>query len=204
MINIEIKPLTPALSADYLEYFDNHAFSDNVEWSCCYCTYFHMNKESEQQMSNEVKADGGNDALHSALRGTAECFVADGTLQGYLAYIDSIPVGFCNANDKTAFARHINDTVSENNERTKAVACFVIAPKHRGQGVATALLARVISDAEAEGYSAVEGYPMLNQTTDAGNFSGPIRLYEKAGFVEVMRLDDRVVMRKSLSTGEAR
>lgn len=198
MNNIEIKPLTPALSADYFEFFDNRAFSDNAEWSCCYCTYFHMNKESERQVGDEVKADGGNDALRHALRSRAERFITDGTLHGYLAFADSIPIGFCNANDKTAFARHINDMISENNERTKAVACFVIAPEYRGQGVATALLERAISDAKAEGYSSVEGYPKLNETSNADNFSGPIRLYDKAGFVEVVRLDDRVVMRRSL------
>lgn len=198
MNNIVIKPLTHALSADYFDFFDNRAFSDNADWSCCYCTYFHMNKESERQVGDEVKADGGKDALRRALRSRAERFITDGTLRGYLAFAGSISIGFCNTNSKTAFSRHINEMNTENNERTKAVACFVIAPEYRGQGVATALLERVISDAKAEGYIAVEGYPKLNETSNAYNFSGPIRLYEKAGFVEVVRLDDRVVMRMSL------
>jgi GNAT superfamily N-acetyltransferase len=134
--NITIKPLSPELAADYFDFFDNRAFSDNAEWSCCYCTYFHMNEESEREVGDAVKADGGKDALRRALRSSAERLIAENTLHGYLAYADGIPVGFCNANDKAAYARHIND-ISGDGGRTKAVACFVIAPKYRGQGVAT-------------------------------------------------------------------
>lgn len=137
MSNIEIKPLTPVLATDYFDFFDNRAFSDNTEWSCCYCTYFHMNKESEQQVSDEVKATGDSDSLRHALRSRAERFIAESTLHGYLAYADGVSIGFCNANDKSAYAWHINDLVPENSERIKAVACFVIAPEYRGQGVAT-------------------------------------------------------------------
>jgi GNAT superfamily N-acetyltransferase len=195
MNNISIKPLTPALAADYFDFFDNRAFSDNAEWSCCYCTYFHMNEASEREVGAEVKADGGSNALRRALRSRAERFITEDILQGYLAYADGVPIGFCNANDKTAYARHINDTISECSGRTKAVACFVIAPEYRGQGVATALLERVVSDAKAAGYQAVEGYPKLNETSNAFNYTGPERLYEKAGFVKISLLDDRAVMR---------
>ncbi|MDR3119839.1 MAG: GNAT family N-acetyltransferase [Clostridiales bacterium] len=194
--NITIKPLTPDLAADYFDFFDNRAFSDNVEWSCCYCTYFHMNEESEREVDDEVKADGGSDALRRALRSRAERFIAECTLHGYLAYADGVPIGFCNANDKSAYARHINEMALDDGGRTKAAACFVIAPNYRGQGVATALLARVVSDAKAAGYNAVEGYPKRNETGDAFNFTGPERLYEKAGFTETARLDDRAVVRK--------
>ncbi|MDR1298888.1 MAG: GNAT family N-acetyltransferase [Oscillospiraceae bacterium] len=135
--NIVIKPLMPALASDYFDFFDNRAFSDNAEWSCCYCTYFHMDKESERQVGDEVKADGGHDALRRALRSRAERFIDTGTLHGYLAYVGGIPIGFCNANDKSAYIRHINDTIPENSEHAKAVTCFVIAPEYRGQGVAT-------------------------------------------------------------------
>jgi len=138
-MNLEIKPLTPALAVDFFEFFENRAFSDNAEWSCCYCTYFHMNGESEREVGDEVKVDGGSNTLRRVLRSIAERFIAEGTLHGYLAYVDGIPIGFCNANEKVAYARHINVVASENGRRTKAVACFVIVPEYRGQGVATAV-----------------------------------------------------------------
>jgi GNAT superfamily N-acetyltransferase len=46
-------------------------------------------------------------------------------------------------------------------KREKAVVCFEIAPEYRGKGIATALLQRVVDDARAEGYVAVEAFPVM-------------------------------------------
>jgi hypothetical protein len=61
-MKLEIKSLTPALAADFFDFFDNRAFADHAEWSCCYCTFFHMDKVYEQRVGEEVKADGGGEA----------------------------------------------------------------------------------------------------------------------------------------------
>lgn len=198
MNTLTIKPLTPELAADYFDFFDHRAFSDNQDWSSCYCTFFHMNQALEQQVSEEVRTDGAHDVLHRALRRRAEQFIADGTLHGYLAYVDGVAIGFCNANDKMTYARYINETNPIAGVRTKAVACFVIAQAYRGQGIATALLERVLEDAKADGYTVIEGYPKLNEKGDAFNYTGPVRLYEKLGFAEVQRFEDRALMRKAL------
>ena len=42
-MNIEIKSLSPELINDYINYFDNIAFTDNKEWAGCYCLYYHLN-----------------------------------------------------------------------------------------------------------------------------------------------------------------
>jgi GNAT superfamily N-acetyltransferase len=81
------------------------------------------------------------------------------------------------------------------------VVCFEIAPEYRGKGVATALLQRVVDDASAEGYIAVEGFPVVRDERYEWDYTGPIRLYEKLGFVEAARQDDRIVMRKTLREG---
>ena len=62
------------------------------------------------------------------------------------------------------------------------VVCFAIAPEYRGKGVSTALLERVIADAGAEGFAAVEGYVHRTEWNGDFNFKGPMRLYEKLGF----------------------
>lgn len=160
--------------------------------------FFHMDVESERQVDEEVEADDDREALRRVMRNWAERFITKGALRGYLAYVNDIPIGFCNTNDKMAYARFINETASAPNERTKVVACFVIAPEYRGQGIATTLLERVIADAKAEGYTVVEGYPKLNEIRDANNYTGPLRLHEKLGFTELARYKDRSVMRKIL------
>lgn len=60
-----------------------------------------------------------------------------------------------------------------------SVVCFEIAPEYRGRGIATALLQRVCEDALEDGYEYVEAYPVPRETTEALDFTGPIRLYEK-------------------------
>jgi GNAT superfamily N-acetyltransferase len=200
MSDIKIKALSPALAADYFDFFDNRAFSDNSEWSCCYCTYFHMNAQSEREVDDEVSADGGGvDALRRALRGKAQRLIDEGTLRGYLAYANGIAIGFCNTNDKSMYVKHINEIASNAGERVKVTACYVIAPEYRGKGIATALLERAISDARADGYTAIEAYPLHGETGVALNYVGPERMYEKAGFVVIDQLGDRYIVRKELA-----
>jgi len=61
-----------------------------------------------------------------------------------------------------------------------------------------ALLNHASEDAEAEGFDAIEGYPQLHGHKETFDFSGPVRLYEKAGFVKVAEQEKVAIMRKSL------
>ncbi|MDW7656899.1 MAG: GNAT family N-acetyltransferase [Bacillota bacterium] len=190
-MNLEIKPLTPELAADFFDFFDNRAFTDHAEWSCCYCTYFHIDSEREKVINNMVKE--GKD-FRTILRNAAAEFINDGTLQGYLVYDGDITVGFVNVNDKTAYRRFDGNRtrstyVSESScGRDKAVTCFTIAPEYRGQGIATTVLERICNDAGQDGYSAVEGYPRTYPEHFEFPYNGPERLFEKVGFV---RVDER-------------
>lgn len=65
-------------------------------------------------------------------------------------------------------------------------------------GIASALIDRVCSDAKSKGYVAVEGYAKLSEQLNNFDFRGPVRLYQKAGFAEVVRENGQVVMRKML------
>ena len=127
--------------------------------------------------------------------------IESGILKGYLAFVDGVSIGWCNANDKANFPIESGNGArfyAPAEKREKAVICFEIVPEHRGKGVATALLQRVVADAKAEGYTAVEGYPVMREERYEWDNAGPIRLYEKTGFVKVAEQDGRVVMRKEL------
>lgn len=76
--------------------------------------------------------------------------------------------------------------------------CFEIAPGYRGKGMASALLKRVCEDAKKEGFQFVEGYPRLLEEYDPYDYTGPIHLFEKAGFEEMARQEGVAVMRKEL------
>jgi GNAT superfamily N-acetyltransferase len=195
-MNITIRPLTPELSADYFDFFENRAFTDNSPYRC-YCQRFQMTKEQEKTEFDKVD---GPDVGRMA-RKIAERQIDSGVLRGYLAFVDDVSIGWCNANDKANFpiescnGRRLHAPADR---REKAVICFEIAPEFRGKGVATALLRQVVTDAKAEGYIAVEGFPILRSERYEWDYVGPIRLYEKLGFVKVTEHDKVVVMRKEL------
>jgi GNAT superfamily N-acetyltransferase len=208
MMNLEVMPFTPELADDYFDFHENRAFSDHAEWSHCYCIAFCMQKTDDKEMSQEVKANGGGrDALHRALKTRAKKYIADRSLNGYVAYADGLLVGWCNANDKVVYTRFDFDEEVSNFIRStgngciKAINCFCIAPEYRGKGVATALLDRVCEDAKTDGYTAVEGYPRLQDKHDPFDYTGPARLYEKAGFSKIAQQGKVVVMRKELGQG---
>jgi len=136
-----------------------------------------------------------------ASREVAERQINTGILRGYLAYVDGVSIGWCNTNDRSNYPAEPQYDVpfhASAEKREKAVVCFEIAPEYRGKGVATALLIRVCEDAKAEGYIAVEGFPVMRDERYEWDNPGPTRLYEKSGFVKVAEQDERVVMRKEL------
>ncbi|MHB1152613.1 MAG: GNAT family N-acetyltransferase [Eubacteriales bacterium] len=152
-MNIKIKPIKPDFADDFFDFFDNRAFYGHEEWSCCYCTWFHMDKEYEKRVGEEVKSDSSPDALRRSLKNTAAAFLINNTLHDYLAYMDGVPVGWCNANDKEIFLRFdfnadITYFIRQNGSgKIKTVVCFGIAPEYRRKGVAAVLLERVLADA---------------------------------------------------------
>jgi GNAT superfamily N-acetyltransferase len=197
-MTVTIKPLTPELSGDYFDFFEKRAFTDASPYRC-YCQVYQMSKEQYQAAYENAKGkDPG-----PASREVAERQIAEGVLQGYLAYADGISIGWCNANDRANYPAEPAYDVpfySPVARREKAVICFEIAPEYRGKGVASALLNRVIADARAEGYQAVVGFPVVRSERFEWDNAGPLRLYEKAGFVkaaEAMHYE-RLIMRKEL------
>ena len=140
-MEIIIKPLTAELTADYFDFLDNRAFTDNSPWGGCYCTGWQMTKEEEKTQLFDQLEDGftyGDESYIRVLREIVKRQIASKALRGYLAYVDGVSIGWCNANDKANFP-----TESANGfqlhapaeKREKAVVCFEIAPEYRGKGI---------------------------------------------------------------------
>ena len=194
-MEITIKPLVPELAADYFDFFENRAFTDDSPYRC-YCQVYQMSKEQYQATYEYSKQDPGR-----VSREIAEQQIADGVLRGYLAYVDGKSIGWCNANDRANYpAEPIHDVPFHASVelKEKAVVCFEISPDYRGKGVATALLNHVIADAIAEGYIAVVSFPEVRAERYEWDTQGPVRLYEKAGFSKVSEKNGKLVMRKVL------
>lgn len=210
LMNIEIKPLTPALAEDFFDFFDHRAFSDHSPMQPCYCCRPQMTKEQEKtELFRLIEEHAGVKprdipGFKSTLRRIAERQIIDGDLQGYLAFESGVSIGWCNANYKENYTtlgigeEIRNAYIAKPDECIKSVLCFEIAPNYRGKGIATALLTLVCEDAKKNGFDAVEGYPYMRHQRETFDFVGPIRLYEKAGFTKVAEQGNVVIMRKKI------
>jgi GNAT superfamily N-acetyltransferase len=192
IVEIEIRALSPELLDDYLYFFNSIAFAGHDEYPKCYCVHFHWNEKFEAEFKRGKKC-GADWAID---------FVRNGIIRGYLAYVDGNVAGWCNANDKTGYAvlverKELWDNL-EQEQKVKAVVCFLVAPNLRDKGVATQLLKRVCEDAAAEGYIYVEGYPLKGEADSYAHHHGPLSLYDKCGFSPYKELKHDLIVRKYL------
>ena len=181
-MDITILPLTPKLADDYFDFFENRALPMTLPTDVIVMFFNEIGRASRKIAKQQIDA---------------------GILRGYLVFADGMAIGWCNVNDKANFsANSFNGAFGHfhtpEKNREKAVVCFEIAPEYRMKGVATALLRRAVEDARQEGYIAVEGFPVLRQERFEWDSPGPLRLYEKEGFVKTAEKDSFCIMRKEL------
>lgn len=195
MNTIVMKALTPELKSDYLDFFDNRAFTDGNPNGPCYCTSPNQDEALIKQMVSEFKIYGVKDTV----RKYAVKMLDENKIQGYLAFDNDISIGWCNAADMESYVGFVPEFARENAcGKTISIVCFEIAPEYRGRGIASAFIDKVCTDAKAKGYVAVEGYAKISDERNDYDYHGPVRLYQKAGFSEVARQNGQVIMRKIL------
>ena len=195
MKSIVIRQLTAELKDDYLDFFDNRAFTDDNPNGPCYCTSPNQDEETIKQMVGEFKSFG----VKETIRKYAVDMLEKEMIHGYLAYDGELAIGWCNAADMDSYAGFVPDFARTNKcGRTVSIVCFEIAPGYRGMGIASSFIESVCNDAIASGYVAVEGYALISENRNDYDYQGPMHLYQKAGFEEVMRENGQVIMRKVL------
>lgn len=215
MATWRIRPLDQETEKDFFDFFDHRAFTDDSPYAPCYCNCFQLTAEEVREgigkRADTLKNETGDwkEGLRLALRESAEGLIRAGRMHGYLAYEGDIAIGWCNAGDRQTYIRvgafhpgesKEDDVIIAPGEagKVKSLVCFEIAPGYRGKGVAKALLQRVLADAAAEGYEAVEVYPQLQEGFTTLDFNGPIAMYQNAGFHEIARKGKNIVMQKRL------
>ena len=195
MKTIIIRPLTFELNADYLDFFDHRAFTDDNPNGPCYCTSPNQDEAQIQKMIGEFKSFG----VKETLRRYAAEMLDRNMIHGYLAYDGDQSIGWCNAADIESYAGFVPAFARDITcGKTISIVCFEIAPGYRGMGIASAFIERVCMDAKSKGYAAVEGYASLSDQWNDFDYQGPYLLYQKAGFMEVAREKEQTVMRKVL------
>ena len=186
-MQIEIKKLTTELLNAWLHYFDNVAYEKGDEWQSCYCMHFHWDEQLKERAKQERAKNGRPYAI--------EC-INGGMLQGYIAMQGNEVVGWCNTNDKQAYACDVRQYNSDKADKIKSIVCFNIALAMRRCGIASMLLEKICVDAAADGYDYIEAYPFNMGDKENRDYHGPRSIYEKNGFVIHEELDGYAVVRK--------
>jgi GNAT superfamily N-acetyltransferase len=186
--NIEIRMLTPDLLRDFLAFFEGAAFADNPKWSSCYCQFLYVDHAKVTWSARTAEEN----------RAAACDRICNKRMQGYLAYRDGTPVGWCNAAPRTMLDAFVNEP-DPDAARIGQVTCFVVAEDHRRTGVAASLLEAACAGLKAQGYAIAEATPRAQASSDAENHYGPLGMYLAAGFrVHREDADGTVYVRRSL------
>ena len=176
---IDIQPLTPQRLADFLEFFEQRAFTDNPKWLSCYCHFPHAD---HARLVWKDRSAAQNRAA------TSERIESE-TMTGWLAYARGQAIGWCNAGPRR-FIEGLFDEPEPLAERIGAIACFVIAPAFRGQGVATGLLAAACDGLRERGFEWAEGYPREGAAGPAASHHGSLAMFNAAGFERFGKRDE--------------
>ena len=125
-----------------------------------------------------------------------------GEYDGYLAYIDGEPIGWCQVGRRGRLQKLMDQfELTEEPEAPEiwSITCFLVSPDWRRKKVATSMLTQVLKDLKKRGVEQVEAYPKRgDDLDDLDLWNGAETMFLEAGF-EVIREDDqRPILRKSL------
>lgn len=190
-LSIETHPLTPDRWADFEALMGPKGGAEG-----CWCMLW--------RLPAAVYKDSRGAANRQAMRAR----VRDGICPpGLIAYRDGTPAGWISIAPRAEFPRMAASRIFApvDDLPVWSVTCFFIKPGNRGQGVASALLAAACGFAASHGARVVEGYPidpLGERYANAFAWTGPMRVFESAGFREVARRSEkRPIMRKEVSHG---
>jgi len=165
----------------------------------CWCMYWRFS----QKEYNSGDRERNKRALKS--------LVESGKSIGLLAYLGETPVGWCGLSPRKNFerlerARYLKRL---DDKPVWSIVCFFIHPKHRHQGVATALLDSAIQFVAEQGAPTLESYPIMDwgePMTLSAAYPGTVEMFQKAGFHKVLATEarsggqPRVIMRYDLNS----
>jgi ribosomal protein S18 acetylase RimI-like enzyme len=196
-MDITVCKLTKNMANDYIDYFDNRAFSDGNIQKGCYCVWHHWTEKHEQERNLMPENE-----RPFRKRDYAKELIERGILNGFVAIHEDKIVGFCNADLKDNYFRLSKENTpnswigAREGDKFFSIVCFTVEPDMRRKGIAKAMLDCACRYAKENGYDFVEGYP------SQGNFSvsdcgGSVEMYTNQGF-DIIEIPNGVVARKKL------
>ena len=202
MSDLVVQALTPSLVDAFLRFFDHErgsAFSDNPDWAKCYCHFYEVPRAIEWP---SLSASQNRTAMRARIE--------SGEMEGFLAFHGGDVIGWANIQPRHKLPHCFERMQIPPTPLTCAayeaavVVCFVIAPEHRHQGVARALLAFAMSSLSARGIKLLDAFPFKSGDSNPGQFKatdhyhGSQSMFVAAGFVPLSETQSLTAMRKQL------
>lgn len=120
---------------------------------------------------------------------------------GVIAYDGAEPVGWCAVAPRSCYVTLERSRVLApvDDKPVWSISCLFVKKSHRRAGVSVGLLKAAVKLAREKGAIAVEGYPVVPKSgamPDTFAWTGLLRSFERAGFMEVLRRSEaRPIMR---------
>ena len=183
-MDLTIEPVTAGRWDDLVE-----VFGDRGEAAACWCLYFRMPRPE------------WSGTPRSERRTELQRIVTAGREPSLLAYAHGTPAGWVSVAPREEFLPHLERTRvlrPAPGEGVWSVLCFVVRPRFRRQGIASALLEGAVEHARSRGARIVEGHPMddaLRKIMTMEAYVGTASMFARAGFTEVERRGKRPLYR---------
>lgn len=171
-------------------------FGANGACGGCWCQSWRIPKGGK--LWEETKGDKAHRMMRKLFAG--------GQITGLLAYDGAQPVAWCSFGPRVVFPRteRIKAYQRDDIEGVWSVNCFFIDRRYRGQGLARLMLDAALKFMKKRKVKMVEGYPVTltkdgNQLPAAFAYTGPLAVFERAGFEIVQQLSaSRPLVRRRL------
>ncbi len=174
-LDLEIHPLTRDRVDDLAA-----LFAEGGDPKRCWCAFW------------RVRGSGWNDWTAARNRPVVEGLAGRDPAPGLVAYLERRVVGWVSLGPREDFERLERSKVLArvDDRPVWSIVCFVVSRSVRGRGVAHALLAAAVGYARDHGATMLEAYPVdasRGRVPAASAFTGPLGMYERAGFEVVER-----------------
>jgi GNAT superfamily N-acetyltransferase len=181
---LRVVPLSPAHEPAFLRLHDER---NDAGW--CRCVAWHVltwngwgERTAEENLATRC-------ALHE-----------QGAHDGLLAFDEAgEPVGWVQLGQRDRLPKLVAQLGLPPDPDVWAVTCFLVAPTHRRQGIATRLLRAAVDHARDAGASRLEGYPRKGGAlVDDDAWTGTEALYAGVGFSTIDTGGERLVCSQNL------
>ena len=162
---IEVKRMTPELTPDFFALHSSEPFG----W--CYCVAWEIptwdNWGNRTADKNKMLRQMLFDRKH---------------LEGYLLFLDQKPIGWCQCGPRDRWVKLVKQYSLEPDPEMYALTCFCLAPHYRKLGLTHLFISQILADLRSRQVKRVQTFPRQGEHPDEDVWTGPEKVFVKAGF----------------------